>query len=250
MRIFFEIHSDNPREGPGDFASTRRAFSTMIDLPDRPVILDMGCGPGQQTLDLAGLCRGTIHAIDSHQPYLDALAQKAARRQLEDRIILHNEDMAALPFDAEYADIIWSEGSIYNIGFENGLTSWHPLLKPQGYLAATEISWLKGNPPEELKLFWDQAYPGMGSISENLKIIQKAGYRLIDHFVLPESAWWDDYHTHIEKKLGPLREKYAGDSAAAEILDMEQLEIDLYRKYSDYYGYVFYVMQKEALTID
>jgi hypothetical protein len=29
MKIFYEIHSDNPREGPGDSISTERAFSLL-----------------------------------------------------------------------------------------------------------------------------------------------------------------------------------------------------------------------------
>ena len=29
-----------------------------------------------------------------------------------------------------------------------------------------------------------------------------------------------------------------------EVIENEELEIELYRKYHDYYGYVFYIMQK------
>ncbi len=43
--IFWEIHSKLPREGPGDDASTRKAFSMLADLPNAPCILDVGCGP-------------------------------------------------------------------------------------------------------------------------------------------------------------------------------------------------------------
>jgi len=46
MEIFFEIHRDNPREGPGSFEATRKAYSALSSLPDKPVILDIGCGPG------------------------------------------------------------------------------------------------------------------------------------------------------------------------------------------------------------
>ena len=49
MRFFFEIHQGLPREGPGDFDSTRRALALLGGLPERPRILDIGCGPGMQT---------------------------------------------------------------------------------------------------------------------------------------------------------------------------------------------------------
>jgi len=48
----------------------------------------------------------------------------------------------------------------------------------------------------------------------------------------------------IEKKLQDLRQHYQNDAEALEVIDMEQSEIDLYRKYSKYYGYLFYIMQK------
>ena len=77
MRIFFEIHHDNPQEGPGDFESTRRAFSLLKDLPPVPRILDAGCGPGRQTFDLCRLTKGSITAVDFHQPYIDALQRQS-----------------------------------------------------------------------------------------------------------------------------------------------------------------------------
>ena len=49
MSFYFEIHKDLPREGPGDNASTRKALEMMTSLPERPALLDVGCGPGVQT---------------------------------------------------------------------------------------------------------------------------------------------------------------------------------------------------------
>lgn len=71
MNIFFEIHQNLPREAPGDNASTRQAFSLLTNVPPQPKILDIGCGPGMQTIELAKLTNGQITAVDTHQPYLD-----------------------------------------------------------------------------------------------------------------------------------------------------------------------------------
>ena len=38
--------------------------------------------------------------------------------------------MDALPFSPGEFDVIWAEGSIYNIGFERGLREWRQYLKP------------------------------------------------------------------------------------------------------------------------
>jgi SAM-dependent methyltransferase len=242
--VFFDIHYDIPREGPGDFESTRKAFSMLTDLPKAPNILDIGCGPGRQTLDMIRLTSGKITAVDIHQPFLDALNGKVAQQGLSDRITVLSGDMFDLGFEENTFELIWSEGSIYVIGFEKGLRAWLPLLKKDGYLAATELTWIKPDAPEEVTGFWKEAYPAMQDVEANLKAIQRAGYRHIGHFLLPESAWWKDYYNPVEKRLAKLREKHAANYEAMCILEMEQKEIDLYRKYSSYYGYVFYIMRR------
>ncbi|WP_414552047.1 class I SAM-dependent methyltransferase [Anabaena sp. CCY 0017] len=241
--IFFQIHQNIPREGPGDSESTKNAFLKSVDLPPHPQILDIGCGPGFQTLDLASLTNGKIIAIDNHSVYVNELKQKVLQQGLSEKITVINADMFALDFPDASFDIIWAEGSIYIIGFENGLKQWKPLLKHGGYLVASELTWLKPNAPTELQEFWNDGYPAMQDIEGNLKIIQYSGYKIIDYFVLPESAWWNHYYQPLEEKLQGLRKHYQDDTEALEVIDMEQLEIDLYRKYSEYYSYVFYIGQ-------
>lgn len=240
--IFFEIHKDLSREGPGNSESTRRAFSMLTDLPAEPDILDIGCGPGMQTLDLTRLTDGIITALDNHQPYLDAVKEKMSRQNLGKRIMLVNGDMNHPCFPEKTFDLIWSEGALYIMGFEKGLRKWRPFLKQNGYFAVSEISWLKPNPPKSIEKFWDEYYPAIQDIEANLSIIHQTGYKPRGHFTLPESAWWDHYYLPIEEKLSILRKKYKGNAEAIHVLELEQEEIDMYKKFSDYYGYVFYVM--------
>jgi len=242
MRIFFEIHQDNPQEGPGDFASTRRAFSLIEDLAPLPHILDAGCGPGRQTLDLCRLTKGNIIAVDFHKPYVDALQRKSKALGLTHQITVLQGDMANLQFQPQTFDLIWSEGAIYNVGFKTGLKLWKPLLKKAGYVAVTEVAWLGSDVPDKLKAFWDSAYPQIQDIVGNIADIRAAGYQPVAHFTLPESAWWD-YYRAIEKRVMLMKEKYKNNSCALEVLEAEMREIDLYRRYSDYYGYVFFVAQ-------
>lgn len=246
MDFFFEIHKDLPREGPGDTESTRKAFRKLAGLPEKPQILDIGCGPGAQTMDLALFSEGIIHAVDTHQPFLDVLQQKIIEAGLQDRVKLHNQSMSALAFPPASFDLIWSEGAIYIMGFENGLRSWKPLLKPEGYIAVTEATWLKPDPPQEIRDFWQKAYPEMKTLEENLDVIHDCGYYLIDYFVLPETSWSDEYYKPMQERINLLRERYQHDPQKLSILDEESVEIQLYKKYSEYYGYVFYLMQNNA----
>jgi ubiquinone/menaquinone biosynthesis C-methylase UbiE len=243
MSIFFEIHQDNPREGPGDNASTFRAFQMIPDLPAKPNILDMGCGPGMQTLELARISHGFITALDNHQPFLDQLDRSVQKVGLKDRIEIINQSMFSLDLPENSFDLICSEGAMFIPGFQKGLEDWKKYLKPEGYLAVSELAWFKTDPPAEIKEYFALNYPPMLDIPGNLQIIKETGYQDIGHFTLPEQAWWN-YFDPIAKRVVRLKEKYAGDAEALQELKAQDLEVEMYRQYHDYYGYVFFVMRK------
>jgi ubiquinone/menaquinone biosynthesis C-methylase UbiE len=246
MTIFFEIHKGIPREGPGDNACTRKAFEMITGLPAQPRILDIGCGPGMQTMELARISDSIITAIDTHQPFLDVLNGKIAAAGISSRIKTLNQSMFDMDFQENNFDLIWSEGAIFIIGFKEGLTEWRRFLKPHGYMAITDCCWLKDNPPRELKEFWDKYDPNMANDQENRKRITDCGYKEIGHFILPESAWWQDYYKPLLRRIEILKKEYLDDVEALKELNVTIEEIEIYRKYPDYYGYVFYIMQKTA----
>jgi ubiquinone/menaquinone biosynthesis C-methylase UbiE len=244
--IFYEIHANIPRQGPGNIESTDRAFGMIAHLPSNPKILDVGCGPGLQTVELAKLSGGEVIGLDLTPSFLDELKAHAENANLASKIKMVEGSMSELPFNKESFDVVWSEGAIYIIGFERGLKEWRPLLKSEGYMIASHISWLKDEIPEKPKKFWGKNYPTITTVDENLKIAKAAGYKVVGHFTLPEAGWWDDYYLPEEENLRRLREKYKDNPEAIVRIDSTQEEIDLYREYSDCYGYVFYVLQKEV----
>jgi len=245
LNIFFEIHKDLPREGPGGNEYTRKAFSMVGDLPSEPYILDIGCGPGMQTIELAKISNGHITALDNHKPFLEVLNRNIEQEGLSDKIKTVHGSMFSLDFPESTFDLIWSEGAIYIMGFEKGLKEWRHVLKKGGYIAVTECSWIKKNPPEEIKKFWNENYPGMNNIEENIRIIKNAGYSHINNFTLPEKAWMDNYYNPIKKRISALREIHAGNAEFMKYLDIEEEEIRLYETYSAFYSYVFYIMKSE-----
>ncbi len=254
MEFFFEIFDASlPRLGPGDDASTRKALDEVLsampqrkDSPEstRLRILDLGCGNGAQTIQLAKHADGTVLAVDNHQPYLDELRRRAEAEGVSDRIQLYLGDMCDLGLDEEFFDVIWSEGALYIIGFRDGLATCYRLLAPAGCLAVTELSWLKSDPPDECHEFFANEYPAMADVDTNLATIEGFNYKVLEHFALPESAWWDQYYHPLQERLRFIREKYATDPEKLEVVESTRVEIDLYRKYSSYYGYVFYLMQR------
>ena len=241
MSLFWELHSGLPREGPGCDEATIDALKSITGLPPAPRILDIGCGPGMQTLVLARETRASITAIDTHQPFLDELSLRAARAGLADRIRTVNASMKALDFPDGSFDLVWSEGAIYIMGFANGLREWKRLLKANGAIAVTELSWIGSNIPDEAKRFWGEHYPSMTDVDGNLGILESTGYSLISHFVLPEHSWWDQYYAPLEERIQNLKTEYKDSGEAIQLLDDEQKAIDLYRRFSASFGYVFYI---------
>jgi SAM-dependent methyltransferase len=141
--LFLELFSGLPRLGPGGDEHTLRVLAAVEGLPERPLVLDLGCGVGRSALVLAGRTGGRVVAVDNSAAYLDALDRAARERGLEGHIETLRADMAELPVESGVADLIWAEGSIYVLGFERGLRLWRPLLRPRGWIALTEISWLR-----------------------------------------------------------------------------------------------------------
>jgi SAM-dependent methyltransferase len=244
MEYFYELFCGLPRGGPGDNKSTRKAFEYLDDLPPEPLILDIGCGHGMQTLELARISNGNIIALDTYQPFLDILLKNAIKERLDARITLKNQSMLEMDFKDGTFDVIWSEGALYFMGFQNGLHRCHHLLKNKGYLVVTEAVLLKPTIPIPLKTFWDEGYPDIKDIPNNISLIHHEGFNILSHFTLPKSSWIDEYYTPMEKKIKELKKKYHDNKSALLVFDQCDAEIKIYNEYSDYFGYEFFVTRK------
>jgi ubiquinone/menaquinone biosynthesis C-methylase UbiE len=239
-----DLYGPLPRQGPGSAAVTREAFSLLAPLPERPLVLDVGCGTGAQTMELAKLTAGHVIALDIFEWALDRVAEKVVLAGLADRVHTTRQSMDAMNFHEETFDLIWSEGALYIMGFAEALTVCRTLLKPGGYLAASELSWFSDDPPDEVLQFWEAGYPDMRTVDDNLSVIAASGLELLGHFHLPESAWWDDYYTPMSKLLPSLRQKYAGSPDAMGMFEDNEVEMAMHRTYAHWYGYEFFVCRR------
>ena len=242
--VFFEVYEALPRQGPGNRACAAKALGLCRDLPQAPAILDLGCGVGGQTLHLAQLTSGSIVALDGHAPSIERLKATVTERGLSSRIRPVVGDMARLELPPESFDLIWSEGALYNIGLENALRICHGLLRPGGHLAFTDAVWRKENPPAEVKASFDLDYPAMGWAPQVLAAIDRCGFSLIGHFTLPDEAWWDDFYTPMQRRIGELRGKYAADREALAALEQLAKEPEMHRLHSESYAYEFFVARR------
>jgi len=241
---FYEIYESIPRQGPGDRESTLRALSMVPALSAEHRILDVGCGLGSQTIDLAEACSARIVAVDNHKPFVRALSCRIEQLGLQTRVSAQEADMGALPFADESFDLVWSEGAIFIIGFRKGLEAWKRLLVPGGYLVVSEMCCFRENPDPELRAHFGLETPQESRVEARRSAIEQAGYERIAEFVLPERGWWENYYVPLAAALERFRKRHPNDPEAITTAQGCEDEIALYRKHKGVFGYVFFVMKK------
>ncbi len=240
LNIIREYFSNTDRQGPGSPEITLKALSFIEGLTEKSKIADIGCGTGSQTMVLGQNTSCDIIGVDLCANYINQLNKKAQNQNLQDRVKGVVGNMENLPFQEAELDLIWSEGAIYNIGFERGLNEWRKFLKQGGYIAVTENTWFTEERPAEIQYFWQKAYPEIDTISNKVAQMQKAGYLPVATFVVPEKCWTDYYAQQPQMQESFLK-KFKGNESAKQFIAYQQYEMALFRKYKSYYGYVFYI---------
>ncbi|WP_428951011.1 GNAT family N-acetyltransferase [Streptomyces sp. cg35] len=238
---FFALHHGLPRQGPGSDATTRRLLSLVGELPARPRVLDLGCGPGRSALLLAAETGGEVTAVDLHEPFLDELRAAAHTRGLADRVHAVSADMGELPYADGSFDLIWAESSAYSIGFATALARWRRLLAPGGALVLTECEWTTYTPSPAARAFWEEHYK-LRTTEGNLRACTTAGYSVLGVHRQPESDW-DEYYEPLAERADAADPQRPG---MAEALAGTRAELAMRREHGSEYGYTGYALRPAA----
>lgn len=247
LKLLIDLHRRHDRQGPGGVAETKQAMTLAgLDHSRNLKVADIGCGTGASTIQLAKELDTDMTAVDFLPEFLEELKYRAEASGVADKITTLNCSMEALPFAEESFDVIWSEGAIYNIGFESGVSAWRRFLKPGGKLIVSEITWLTAQRPAELQSHWDAEYPEIDTASAKIEILERYGYLLKGYFYLPSSCWIDNYYQPIQNEFNTFLARHDANAQAKEIIEGEKAEIALYEKYRNYYSYGFYIAEKSV----
>lgn len=242
MDHFLQIYGTLPRAGPGSNELTRRAFEMMSDVPESPRILDVGCGPGMQTVELLRITSGTVVALDLIPEMITRVRARAESAGVSDRLETLEQDMTEMAFPESSFDVVWSEGAIYFLGFEAGLKKVKDFVEPGGYVVVSEAVWLKPNPPPEVVEFWKE-YPEIDTVAAKLEVIKRIGYESVGHFIFPATAWTEHYYNPMEERIAEKTAEWSGIPEAEAVLKEARNEISTFRRHSDYFSYAFFVMR-------
>lgn len=247
LDLLISLHRKGYRQGPGGDAETRLAI-TLSGLSDRKNlnVADIGCGTGASTITLAKTLHAHITAVDFLPAFLEELNHRAKVAGVAGQITTLAASMADLPFGPASLDAIWSEGAVYNIGFETGIRNWRPFLKPGGILAVSELTWLSVERPVELDDHWSREYPEVATASEKMALLEAHGYTPVGYFPLPETCWLETYYRPMQARFDAFLAEHDHSKAAKAIVEAEQSEIGLYERFSAFVSYGYYVARKRT----
>jgi cyclopropane fatty-acyl-phospholipid synthase-like methyltransferase len=201
---------------------TRRAFALLPKL-SHPRILDIGCGSGVVTLELAHISGGTVVALDYDRSALDRLVQRAKAEGLVDRITVVNRPMQEMSFPHGSFDIVWSEGAIVNVGFERGLRAWRELLAPKGYLVV---------------------HDGWSDLQRKTKLTRTCGYTIAGQFELSPEIWWSAFYAPLQQQLDALKQSENLSPSDLSAMETAAREIRAFDREREQFGSVFFILRK------
>lgn len=245
LTLLADLHKAGLRQGPGSPDVTRRAMVLAGLDGSRPLeIADIGCGTGGASLELARMLDARITAVDFLPSFLNVLRQRAQAQGLGERIMTLEASMDALPFTDASFDVIWSEGAVYNMGFEAGIAAWKRFLKPGGKLVLSEITWTTAARPQTITDYWTAQYPEIDTASAKLAVLERHGYRPEGYFLLPPCCWQEHYYGPLRERFPAFLDRHGHSPQAAAIVAAEEKEMALYQKYGQFYSYGMYVAAK------
>lgn len=241
-QAYATVFSGMTRLGPGSEKSTRKALSLLAPLPEGGSVLDLGCGTGASTLVLAEALQRPILASDVNPASLAALNRRAQAAGLDGLITTTVCSADQTGQEAASASLIWCEGAIFTVGVAAALKHWHPILKPGGVVAFTEMVWFGQSRPAEADAFLTGCYPPMTDAASLLLQCFQCGYRLEAMFALPEGDWWDEYLAGVVPAIA--RHRANPDPDIQSVLAICDSELDICRRFGTAYGYVFVIVSK------
>jgi len=196
---------------------TRIAFQLLPEI-DCPLILDIGCGTGVPTIEIAEMSNGSVIGVDIDSIALNILEGKIRQNKLNNRVRTLNCSFTNMPFDEGTFDIIWAEGAVSQCGFAGATKLLGRFLKRGGFFVVHDIE---------------------GNYIEKINAVESENFRLYGFFVLSETVWWNEYYRHLEAELTT-----ATSTQPPFDLGCLRKEVAQFKREPQRYRSAFFIMQK------
>ncbi len=220
--IIEELNIDKLREV---FSKYIKRASELLPHLNFSRILDVGCGSGTVSIELAKLMNGEIASIDIDEAALDKFRSKLTRLELSNRITISNRSIYNTEFQPGIFEIVWEEGVIHLLNIKNALKEIQRILRINGFFVSLETKeWFKSN----LELFFNH------------------GFVIIEKMELPEQYWLKEYYLPLESKIEELKLIYKNSEELNKLKPFED-EIKMVKKNPKKFDCVYYIFKKKDM---
>lgn len=201
---------------------TRKAYSLLPRMTP-PRILDIGCGSGLATMELAILSGSEVVGIDINETVLVEMRRRIEDAGLGHRVKAVNASLFDTGFaDEESFDILWEEGALHLFDPAMSLSACRLLLKSGGFFVIHETAiWFEG-------------------IRKQLPAV---GFAVVNELLLPRGLWWTAYYAPLEVRIRRFREEH-GEDIDLDALAQYEREIAMVKADPDQFDCGFYILKK------
>lgn len=146
------------------------------DAPPVQQVLDIGCGPGVGTCELARLFPDAqVVAVDGSPAMLDRARRRAAALGFDERITTHLAELPDGLDGLDGVDLIWASMSLHHVGDEvAALRRLRDLLLPSGLIAIAELA-------DPMRLLPDELGLGRPGLVQRLEGAEAAWFGAMRH---------------------------------------------------------------------
>ncbi len=190
---------------------------------DKPNILDVGCGSGVSTIEIASLTNGNILAIDSDKESLSFFERYIKDSNLESNITIKHNSVFDEELRENSFDIITAEGLFNLIGFEKGLTYFSNFLKISGYFIIHDDS---------------------KNLSTKLKLIERLKFSVIDTIELDENIWGNLYVNCLKNEISQINKNNLDKINSKNSIKTAKDEIKMFENDPSVFKSTYYLLQK------
>jgi SAM-dependent methyltransferase len=135
-------------------------------LPPWAMVVDVGCGEGAKTIELARRFEVQVLAVDPVARHLElgrnALAQ--AGEDLSKRVRFRSGRAEAIPVDDASVDLIWCCEVLMHTDLDRAFGEFHRVLRHGGWALVYQVLTGAGMTDDEAGAFWTQLAPAASSV--------------------------------------------------------------------------------------
>ena len=155
----------------------------MCDLQEGQRILEVGCGSGYTACTAAKQHQAFIVAADLESHLLARARERARSMRVEESVAITRADARRLPFaDASFGGVICESVLAFLQDKASALREFHRVLKPGGYLANSEVTFLTPPPDDFLAAIRGAAPKAPGALAvpvdpqEHRRLLEEAAF--------------------------------------------------------------------------